>query len=306
MSKRARLAILLALAGLGPATEAQALTLQIAPRPTVRAPVEVSFSAPALPEGGYYYAVVVLRPYRGFTRELQPSCSTSSEMQRTDYGYPSADGRVGLTLAPAKSDTRRWCPGGAYEGALYAVPHAPPCESRYPCRESEPYEPSPCFGVEGHRVCGVVALRTWRYPSPLPEPLASGTATLARFSVAFPTRVSRTLHLAATIYGVDETLLGKVTSHEALRRAGKPAGQVFSACEPLEEGQTAHCTARYRLRGGTLSLAGAVAVGDRTQTLTITGGTGRYRGAEGSLLSERDRSGTHARETLAIEGPAGR
>lgn len=306
MSKCSPLAILLALAGLGPASEAQAVALQITPHPTVRAPVAVSFSAPALPEGGYYYAVVVLRPYRGFTRELQPACSTSSEMQRTDYGYPGADGQISLKLASAKSDTGRWCPGGAYEGAVYAVPHAPPCESHYPCPESEPYKSNPCFDTGGHPACGVVALRTWRYPSPLPEPLASDTAMVTRFSVAFPTNVRRRLHLAATIHGVKETPLGETTSHETLRQAGRPAGRGFSACRPLNQGHTARCVGTYHLHGGTLAFAGAVAVGARAQTLTITGGTGRYRDAEGSVLTEYDRNGTHARETISIEVPAGR
>jgi hypothetical protein len=156
-------------------------------KPSVRQNVHLTFQAKRLPAGGYYYGVIVLKPYKTYTRTSPPPCSTSSNMQRADYGYPQANRRVALALTPAKSSTGHWCPSGSYEGAIYAVPHAPPCESAYPCR-SEPYAPpSPCWNVEGHRVCGVVAHpRAYAYPDGLPVPLASGTRIVARFSVKFP------------------------------------------------------------------------------------------------------------------------
>jgi hypothetical protein len=149
--------------------------------------VHVSFSAAPLPNGGYYYAVIVLEPYSHYTRSSPPPCATSSNMQRTDYGYPRASSRVALAITPAHSATGHWCRGGTYSGAIYAVPHAPPCEGRYPCR-SEPYEPpSPCWRVDGHIVCGVVAVpHQYSYPDGLPAPLARGTSIVARFSVRFP------------------------------------------------------------------------------------------------------------------------
>lgn len=263
--------------------------------------VQLHVSAPALPDGGYYYGVVVLRPYRHFTRSIQPACSVSSEMQRTDYGYPQADGRLALTLASAKSDTGRWCRGGTYEGAVYAVPHAPPCGSTYPCLVPEPYEPPPCPKYEGRPLCGVVALPTWRYPSPLPQPLARGTTVVDHFSVSFPTRTLRTMHLSATVYNVTETLKGVVSSHEALRRAGRPAGQDFSTCEPRATA-TAHCIGEYALADGTITFAGTIPSPSRSNTLTITGGTGRYRNAEGTILTAYNGRGTHAQETITFEG----
>jgi hypothetical protein len=87
--------------------------------------VHVSFSAAPLPNGGYYYAVIVLEPYRHYTRSSPPPCATSSNMQRTDYGYPRASSRVALAITPAHSATGHWCRGGTYSGAIYAVPHAP-------------------------------------------------------------------------------------------------------------------------------------------------------------------------------------
>ena len=279
---------------------ARALTPTVTPHPAVRRGLTVSFSAPALPEGGYYYAVVVLEPYRGFTATVPPACSTSSEMQRTAYGRPDSHGNVYLALAPARSDTGRWCAGGHYTGAVYSVPHEPPCEETYPCK-AEPYEPSPCWGSEGHRVCGVVAKHDWRYPQPLPVPRAPGAAIVAHFTAAFPTHIRFRLHLAATIYDVNETLEGVVSSHEALKLAGRPVGQDFSSCTPDLPATTAHCTGKYHLRGGTIAFSGTVATEGRTRTLTITGGTGRYRGAEGSVVTEY-LSRSHARETITLEG----
>jgi hypothetical protein len=71
-----------------------------------------------LPKGGYYYAVIVLKPYRHYTAQAPPPCSTSSDMRRTDYGYPQADRSVSLALTPARSATNHWCPGGSYVGAV--------------------------------------------------------------------------------------------------------------------------------------------------------------------------------------------
>jgi len=281
-------------------SSASGLTVEVQTTPTVDSSVQLHFSAPALPDGGYYYGVVVLRPYRHFTRTIPPACSTSSEMQRTDYGYPQTEGRLALALAPAKSDTGRWCRGGSYEGAVYAVPHPPPCQGEHPCFAGEPSElpPRPC-------PCGVVALRTWSYPSPLPPPLARGATIVDRFSVSFPTRTLRTIHLSATVYDVTETLRGVVSSHEALRHAGRPAGQDFSTCEPWAT-ETARCTGKYALAGGTITFAGTIASRSRSNTLTITGGTGRYQNAEGTVLTEYNRSRAHAQETIGFEGLLGR
>jgi hypothetical protein len=177
-----------------PATGAAAVVVHVQRSPQVARNVHVSFRAPALPEHGYYYAVVVLRPHGPYTRASRPRCSTSSDMQRTDYGYPNSSGEVLLALTPARSRTGHWCRGGTYEGAIYAVPHAPPCEGAYPCG-AEPYEPpSPCWDVEGQRVvCGLVIRKTnpWSYPEGLPTPLARGTRIVARFGVRFAEPATR-------------------------------------------------------------------------------------------------------------------
>jgi hypothetical protein len=181
----------LAAAGTAPAaatTVGETVSVHVQRTLSVRENVHVSFHAGGtLPAGGYYYAVVVLRPYGRYTRGHPPPCSTSSNMERADYGYPATDGSVRLALTPARSATHRWCRRGSYLGAIYAVPHAPPCEARYPC-SSEPYEPpSPCWEVAaGHRVCGVVVRRPgYAYPGAIPAPLAPDTRIVGRFNVVF-------------------------------------------------------------------------------------------------------------------------
>lgn len=150
--------------------------------------VHVSFRpTDRLPPGGYYYAVIVLEPYKHYTRYEPPPCSTSSDMDRADYGYSYDHRTVALTLGPARSNTSHWCSGGTYVGGIYAVPHPPPCESKYPCR-SEPYKaPSSCWEIAtGRRVCGVaVKPGFYSYPDGLPEPLASGTRIIGHFHLTF-------------------------------------------------------------------------------------------------------------------------
>jgi hypothetical protein len=148
--------------------------------------VHVSFRpTDRLPLGGYYYAVIVLKPYKHYTRNSPPPCATSSDMDKTDYGYPHGHRAIQLALTPAESHVGHWCRGGTYIGGIYAVPHPPPCESKYPCR-SESYERgSSCFELEdGHKACGIVkGPKRYAYPDGLPKPLASGTRIIGRFQL---------------------------------------------------------------------------------------------------------------------------
>jgi hypothetical protein len=150
--------------------------------------VHISFRpTDRLPLGGYYYAVIVLKPYKRYTQSEPPPCTTSSDMERTDYGYSYDHRTVSLTLAPAESSVGHWCRSGTYIGGIYAVPHPPPCNSTYPCR-SEPYKTKgPCWDLKsGHRVCGKVAQPyRYSYPEGLPRPIASGTRIIGHFQVAF-------------------------------------------------------------------------------------------------------------------------
>jgi hypothetical protein len=170
-------------------TQPGAVSVHVPRAPSVRANVHVSFRpTTALPAGGYYYAVIVLRPYRHYTRQSPPPCSFSSDMARTDYGYPQASGTVALALTPTHSHTRHWCPGGSYLGAIYAVPQAPPCQSEYPCEAEKLEQPPQCWEADGHLLCGLVIARKppYKYLDGLPEPAAKGTSVITRFALTFP------------------------------------------------------------------------------------------------------------------------
>jgi hypothetical protein len=178
-------ASVVALGLVGMAIAAEPVSVHVQRKINARQNVHITFHARSLPEGGYYYAVIVLRLYKKYTRTSPPPCATSSNMQRTDYGYPQPSGEVALALTPAKSPAGHWCPSGDYLGAIYAVPHAPPCESTYPCR-SEPYK-EPCAGIAPGCVHGIVARpKEWAYPQGLPIPRASGTTIVGHFTVRFP------------------------------------------------------------------------------------------------------------------------
>lgn len=182
-------ALALSVAGsISASASTKAVSVHVQRTPSVASNVRISFLATDhLPQGGYYYAVIVLKPYKHYTQVEPPPCSTSSGMERTDYGYPHPGRTVRLALTPAKSTAGHWCRGGTYIGAVYAVPHAPPCNSTYPCR-SENYEPkSPCWEIEpGHRVCGlVVRPKFYRYPDGLPKPIEHDTHIVGHFRVIF-------------------------------------------------------------------------------------------------------------------------
>jgi hypothetical protein len=149
--------------------------------------VRISFHPDvALAAGGYYYAVIVLKPYKHYTRSVPPPCAVSSDMQKTAYGYAHPGQPVSLELTRTASRQHAWCPGGSYIGAIYAVPNPPPCESRYPC-SSEYSEASPCWEIQpGHRACGVVAHPAlYAYPADLPAPLEKATRIIGHFRVTF-------------------------------------------------------------------------------------------------------------------------
>jgi len=167
------------------AGSADALSVHVQRHVAVRQNVHITLHAHKLPEQGYYYAVIVLKPYRGYTSNSPPPCSPSSNMFGTNYGYPQPNGMVALALTPTKSLTEHWCHGGSYEGGVYAVPHPPPCEGTYPCR-SESYYHNTCR--VGHPCVLGIVIRPgeYAYPGRLPRPVASGARIVARFTVKFP------------------------------------------------------------------------------------------------------------------------
>jgi hypothetical protein len=134
------------------------VAVQVPQSPPVTQAVTITFHPRGrLPRRGYYYAVIVLERYEQASLKTPPSCAVSSDMRKTAYGYSRGNHRIHLTLTPAESASNHWCPGGTYTGAIYAVPHKPPCNGYYSCYGKSAVNGS-CWEVEGgHVVCGVVA-----------------------------------------------------------------------------------------------------------------------------------------------------
>jgi hypothetical protein len=150
--------------------------------PVLNGPLRIGFSPRALPRGGFYYAVLVLSGYRAAGR---PACAVSSNMGKTEYGFPRRGARMRLAILAAPSQAGSWCGNGHYLGALYAVPHRPRCSYSHPCY-GHTTQFGPCWIVGEHRVCGVVAPRPYSYPGGLPRPLDASSRVVAHFSVQFP------------------------------------------------------------------------------------------------------------------------
>ena len=180
------------------------LGVHVPAHPDTRGGVAISFTPTVhLPRGGYYYAVAVLERYPGYSPSTPPPCALSSDMRRTAYAYAHARRSLRLMLIPALSAQHRWCAGGAYAGALYAVPHKPACSAAYPCTGRSTVL-SPCWGVEGRVVCGVVANPephptagepptpapkgqppSYSYPGGVPVPVDRSARIVARFQLRF-------------------------------------------------------------------------------------------------------------------------
>jgi hypothetical protein len=155
------------------------VSVQAPAHPSVQGNVAISFRPRgALPPGGYYYAVIVLENYAR-TNNGVPPCAVSSDMHRTVYGHPHPGRAVRLTLFPARSSEKHWCTGGTYVGAVYAVPHRPPCSRAYPC-----YGKRACGGLP---FCGVVVRpeQPYSYPGGLPKPIDRTSRIVGHFQVHF-------------------------------------------------------------------------------------------------------------------------
>jgi hypothetical protein len=178
----------LGLAGLQSASAASRLgpvSVKVSQQPSIGGSVRVVLRPRGqLPSVGYYYAVVVLKEYARHSQSAPPPCAISSDMRRTQYGYPHRGRALGLTLTPAPSTTGHWCPGGTYIGAVYAVPHRPRCGGSQPCYGRSTQSGS-CWEVEGRLLCGVVAIPTYSYPGGLPKPIDHSARVVGYFQVSF-------------------------------------------------------------------------------------------------------------------------
>ncbi len=173
----------LMLIGVNPASASwrAPVEVHVPQRPSVAGNVGISFMPRGhLPHGGYYYAIVVLKHFPLSARGEQPGCAISSDMEHTAYGYPHVGHSLHLALTPARSASGQWCPNGSYEGAVYAVPHKPPCSRAYPCKGK-----STVYGPCGEHICGVVVRPHYEYPGGLPRPVDRTARIVAHFQVQF-------------------------------------------------------------------------------------------------------------------------
>jgi hypothetical protein len=110
-----------------------------------------------------------------------------------------------------------------------------------------------------------------------------------------------TLHLSAVVYDVRSSNGGHLTSSkEKVYEGTSKLGEDYSRCTQTTKG-SAHCIGSYTLKGGSILFSGTVSTASDTDRLAITGGTGSYRGARGTVVTEYNKAGTKAKETLTFK-----
>jgi hypothetical protein len=117
-------------------------------------------------------------------------------------------------------------------------------------------------------------------------------------AVAVSQAASTPLHLAAMVYDVHDSG-GTVSSWEKLYEEGVKHGEDYSRCTPTSQ-EEVHCVGRYMLERGEIAFAGSISKSSTINRLAITGGTGAYKHAHGTVLTEYNRAGTRAKETITF------
>ena len=132
------------------------------------------------------------------------------------------------------------------------------------------------------------------------RPLAVALATFAGGSLATVAwAVPPTLHLNAIVYDAHWSMR-VYSSREKVFEGTTKVGEDYSRC--TETSKTAvHCVGSYALKHGTIQFSGTISNESDTNRLTITGGTGTYKGARGSAVTEYNKLGTRAKETLTFK-----
>jgi hypothetical protein len=124
--------------------------------------------------------------------------------------------------------------------------------------------------------------------------LAAGT-TLSTVAAAHPA----TLHLTATVYD-GHVSKGVYSSKEKVYDGTTKLGEDSSSCSK-KTSSTVHCAGSYKLTHGTILFSGTISNSSNTNRLTITGGTGSYKDARGTVLTEYNKAGTKAKETITFK-----
>ena len=106
------------------------------------------------------------------------------------------------------------------------------------------------------------------------------------------------LHLTATVYGLHSSK-GVYSSKEKVFEGSTKLGEDVSNCTKRSP-STVHCTGSYKLTHGTILFSGTISSSSDTNRLKITGGTGSYKNARGTVLTEYNKTGTKAKETITF------
>ena len=78
---------------------------------------------------------------------------------------------------------------------------------------------------------------------------------------------------------------GFIFANKLTDEAGKAAGTVIARCEATPVQGTLYCDGVFKLTDGTITGTGLTTENSRTTRIAITGGTGAYEGARGSITS---------------------
>jgi len=128
------------------------------------------------------------------------------------------------------------------------------------------------------------------------------TALLAGVTSAFSAAAWATppaLHLNAIVYDT-HTSMHVFSSKEKLFQGTTKVGEDSSRCTETSKTAT-HCVGSYTLKHGTIQFSGTISNASDTNRLTITAGTGTYKGVRGTVLTEYNKAGTKAEETLTFK-----
>ena len=107
--------------------------------------------------------------------------------------------------------------------------------------------------------------------------------------------IPATLHLSAIVYDTHQSK-GVFSSKERVFQGTTKVGEDYSRCTEASR-TTFHCVGSYTLQHGTIRFSGTISNASDTNRLTI----GSYRGARGTVLTEYNKAGTKARETISFK-----
>jgi hypothetical protein len=127
-------------------------------------------------------------------------------------------------------------------------------------------------------------------------------ALLCALSLSFATASQAAptpLHLTAYVYDT-HSAKGVFSSHEKVYEGSRKVGEDYSRCTEASNHRSTRCVGSYTLSHGTIDFSGTISTASDTNRLSMTGGTGSYKNARGTVRTEYNKAGTKAQETLTF------